>query len=72
MSSSTFGYTVYAVLVAMLLLWGAITRWRRPRYATFDDIVTRLLRHRFWRWAVWAGWAFVGWHLFVRGRGAFE
>jgi hypothetical protein len=72
MSASTFGYTVYAVLVALTVLWGAFTWWRRPRYTTFDDLVTRLMRHRFWRWAVWAGWAFVGWHLFVRGRGAFE
>jgi hypothetical protein len=72
MSASTFGYTVYAVLVGFLVLWAAFTWARRPRYTTLDDIVTRLMRHPVWRWAVWAAWAFVGWHLFVRGRGAFE
>jgi hypothetical protein len=72
MSSSTLGYAIYAVIAVLIVLWGVLTEVRGPRYATFDDIVTRLMRHPFWRWAVWAGWAFVGWHLFVRGRGAFE
>jgi hypothetical protein len=72
MSASTFGYTAYAVLTALLVLWGVFTWARQPRYATVDDVVTRLMRHPFWRWAVWAGWAFAGWHLFVRGSGAFE
>jgi hypothetical protein len=72
MSASTLGYTIYAVIVASLVLWGAFTWARRPRYATIDVLVTRLMRHRVWRWVVWAVWAFVGWHLFVRGRGAFE
>ena len=72
MSASTFGYTVYAVMVALLALWGVFTELRSPRYTTLDGIVTRLIRHRLWRWAVWAGWAFAGWHLFVRGSGAFE
>ena len=72
MSAATLGYTIYAVIVALLVLWGAFTWARHPRYTTLDDLVTRLMRHRVWRWAVWAAWAFVGWHLFVRGRGAFE
>jgi hypothetical protein len=72
MSSSTLGYTLYAVIGALVLLWGVYTRLRRPRYVTFDAIVARMMGHRVWRWAVWAAWAFVGWHLFVRGRGAFE
>jgi hypothetical protein len=72
MSASTLGYTIYGVIVALLVLWGAFTWARHPRYTTLDDLVTRLMRHRVWRWAVWAAWAFVGWHLFVRGRGAFE
>jgi hypothetical protein len=37
-----------------------------------DAVVTRLMRHPVARWAVWALWAFIGWHLFVRGSGAFE
>jgi hypothetical protein len=72
MSASTVGYTIYALIAAAWVLWGLYTRLRRPRFATLDDVVTRLMRHRIWRWVVWAGWAFAGWHLFVRGRGAFE
>jgi hypothetical protein len=67
MSASTFGYTVYAVITALLVLWGVFTWRRRPRYTTFDDLMTRLMHNRFWRWALWGGWAFAGWHLFVRG-----
>jgi hypothetical protein len=72
MSASTVGYAIYALIAALWVSWAVYTRVRRPRFATLDDVVTRLFRHRFWRWAVWAGWAFAGWHLFVRGRGAFE
>jgi hypothetical protein len=72
MSASTVGYTIYAVIAALWVLWAVYTRLHRPRFATLDNVVSRLMRHPFWRWALWAGWAFVGWHLFVRGRGAFE
>ena len=72
MSSSTFGYTVYAVIGAVAVCWGVFTHARRSRYATLDAVVTRLMRHPVARWAVWAIWAFIGWHLFVRGSGAFE
>jgi hypothetical protein len=72
MSASTFGYTLYAVLAGLLLLWSVFTWAKRPRYTTVNDVAARLMRHPVWRWAVWAIWAFVGWHLFVRGRGAFE
>jgi hypothetical protein len=72
MSSSTFGYTVYAVLGAAGVLWGAFTHAHGSNYATLDTVVTRLMRHPVSRWAVWALWAFIGWHLFVRGSGAFK
>lgn len=72
MSSSTFGYTVYAVIAALTIVWGVFTHLRRPRFATLDDVVTRLMRRPVARWAVWALWAFIGWHLFVRGSGAFK
>jgi hypothetical protein len=44
----------------------------RPRYATLEGVAARMMRHPVVRWAVWALWAFIGWHLFVRGSGAFE
>jgi hypothetical protein len=72
MSSSTFGYTVYAVIAALAAAWTAFTHARRPRYATLNGVVARMMRHPVLRWAVWGLWAFIGWHLFVRGQGAFE
>lgn len=72
MSSSPFGYTVYAVIAAMAVSWAVFTYVRRPRYATLDAVVARLMHHPVLRWVVWALWAFIGWHLFVRGQGAFE
>jgi hypothetical protein len=72
MKASTLSYTIYAVIGALLVLSGVYTHIRRPRFVTLDAIVARMMSHRFWRWAVWAAWAFVGWHAFVRGRGAFE
>jgi hypothetical protein len=71
-SSSTVGYAVDALIAALAIVWAAITYLLRPRYATLDDVMTRLVHHRVARWIVWALWAFVGWHLFVRGSGAFK
>ena len=72
MSSSTFGYTVHAVIGAVAVLWGVFTHAHRDGYATLDAVVTRLMRYPVTRWAVWALWAFIGWHLFVRGSGPFK
>jgi hypothetical protein len=35
-------------------------------------VAARMMRHPFLRWSVYALWAFIGWHLFVRGSGAFK
>ena len=60
-------------LLAAFLIWELISyRSSPPRYATLGSIVRGMMRHPFMCWAVWASWAFVGWHLFVRGRGAFK
>jgi hypothetical protein len=72
MSSSVFSYALYALFTAALLAWGVFTRLRHPRYATLDGIVGRMMRHPALRWGLWFGWAFVGWHFFVRGSGAFK
>lgn len=72
MSSSTFGYAVYALIAASAIAWGVLAHLARPRFATLDNVRTRLMRHRIARWIVWALWAFLGWHLFVRGSGAFK
>lgn len=72
MSSSTVGYALYALIAALGIGWGVFTHLRRPRFATLDEVVSRMTRHRVARWIVWVLWAFVGWHLFVRGSGAFK
>jgi hypothetical protein len=67
------GVLVWRGLLAAFLIWELISyRSSPPRYATLGSIVRGMMRHPFMRWAVWASWAFVGWHLFVRGRGAFK
>jgi hypothetical protein len=71
-SSSTFGYVVYALIAAGAIAWGIFTHLERLRFATLDNVVARLSRYRVARWIVWALWAFIGWHLFVRGSGAFK
>ena len=72
MSSSNFGYAGYALIAALAIAWGAFTQARRTRYATVDNVIGRIMGHPVARWAVWALWAFIGWHLFVRGSGAFK
>lgn len=72
MSSANVTYAVYAVIAAFWILWAVFTLAHRDRYLTVDGVVARLMRGPVARWIVWASWAFVGWHLFVRGRGAFE
>jgi hypothetical protein len=71
-SSSTLGYAVYALIAALAIAWCAFTYVRQPRFATLDNVLARCMRHRVGRWIMWALWAFLGWHLFVRGSGAFK
>jgi Domain of Unknown Function (DUF1206) len=72
MSSRIFGYAVYGLIGAFAAFWAAFTHTRNPRYATLDGVFARLMRNPVTRWLVWALWAFIGWHLFVRGSGAFK
>jgi hypothetical protein len=69
--SAAVTYAGYAMIAALSLVWTAFTLVRRPRYATADALAARVMRHPVARGAVWALWAWIGWHLFVRGRGAF-
>jgi hypothetical protein len=70
--SAVVTYAGYATIAAGWVAWAVFTMAQRPRYATLGGIVRRMTRHPLMRWAVWASWAFVGWHLFVRGTGAFK
>jgi hypothetical protein len=72
MSTGTVSYTIYAAIAASWVAWVVFTYARLPRFATFGGIVRRWMRRPLWRWILWASWAFVGWHFFARGSGAFK
>ncbi|HYZ99630.1 MAG TPA: DUF6186 family protein [Acidimicrobiales bacterium] len=57
----------YAVLAAAMLATEAWARRHPPRPATLGQTVTRLVRRApAVRWILLLGWAWMGWHLFVR------
>jgi Family of unknown function (DUF6186) len=61
-------YAGFALLLALAIGLEAFVR-RRPGLPTLGHVLTRRLGIRI---AVLLFWAFVGWHLFVRGSGAFD
>jgi hypothetical protein len=58
----------FAVILALFIGFELFNR-RRPGLPTLGHVLTR---HGAVRIGVLLFWAFVGWHLFVRGSGAFE
>lgn len=55
-----------AALVALeLAARRARRRHRVPRHLTFGEFVAVVQRSRF-RWALLAGWLWLGWHVFAR------
>jgi hypothetical protein len=71
MTSRGITFAVFAVLGLALAAW-AIFAAMTPRIVTFPALIARLSRGRAARLVIVAGWAWVGWHLFARGSGAFE
>jgi hypothetical protein len=59
---------VFALLLAAGIALELFVR-RRPGLPTLGQVLTRRTAVRI---GVLLFWAFVGWHLFVRGSGAFE
>lgn len=64
-------YVGFAAIVAAAFIWGAFTVLR-PGFSTPSHVVAVLTRTRTRRVLLVLFWAFIGWHLFVRGSGAFE
>jgi hypothetical protein len=62
---------VFAVLGAAFAAWSAYTVVR-PEQRSIVQLIDRVGRSRLGRWALLLGWAWLGWHLFARGSGAFE
>ena len=71
MSSRTLGYLGFAVIAAVAVGWSVVAA-RRPNVITLPGLLARLTRSRVLRLVLVMVWAWVGWHLFARGSGAFE
>jgi len=63
--------TGYVVLAAAFVAWSVVTS-RRPSLITFPELVARAATSRAVRLLLVLAWAWLGWHLFARGNGAFE
>jgi hypothetical protein len=61
----------FAVLAAAGLWWSAVTA-RRPSFVTLPRLLARATGSRAVRIVFALAWAWLGWHLFARGSGAFE
>ena len=61
----------FAVLVAFGIYWSAVTA-RRPSLVTLPQVLARITASRPVRLLFVLAWAWLGWHLFARGSGAFE
>jgi Family of unknown function (DUF6186) len=62
------GFTLLAAAVAA---WSAVST-RRPSLVTLPTLLTRITSSRVLRLLLVIAWAWLGWHLFARGSGAFE
>ncbi len=61
----------FAVIFAAGIGWSLLVA-RRPRLISLPRLVERITAHRWARLALALAWAWLGWHLFARGSGAFE
>ena len=71
MTSRGVTYAGFAVLVAIGIGLSVFTA-RRSDWTTLPQLLVRLTRSRVVRLLFVLAWAWVGWHLFARGSGAFE
>jgi hypothetical protein len=57
------GWVVLGLAVLVAEMVGLLSGGRFP---TIGDVLSFLMRSRVGRWFVLIGWAWLGWHLFVR------
>ena len=67
----TVTFTGFAVIVGLLVVWGAVTA-RRPNSMSLAQAVGTLTRSKVGRVVMLLVWAWLGLHLFARGSGAFK
>jgi hypothetical protein len=60
------GVGVFVALIAIGVCVEMLARRRSDRYVTLADAVDWLRARRSGRLLLFAGWAFTGWHFFVR------
>jgi hypothetical protein len=58
-------FAIWAVLVAAFVTMELIAL-RSSRLPTLGDLLRVLLEPRAGRWLLFAGWLWLGWHVFVR------
>jgi hypothetical protein len=61
----------FAVLAAAVAAWSVVST-RRPSLVTLPELLSRITTSRPLRLLMVIAWAWLGWHLFARGSGAFE
>ena len=61
----------FAVIIGAAIVWSVIAA-RDPTLVTLPRLLARITRSRVVRVLFVVGWAWLGWHLFARGSGAFE
>jgi Family of unknown function (DUF6186) len=69
MTARDLTFAAYAVIAVALVTLEAVA-WRRG-LLTLGQLTDRLMRRRSVRVAFLLGWAWLGWHLFVRGSATF-
>ena len=65
MSARTLTFTGFALIIAAAIVWAVVTA-ARPGLPTLRQALAALTRTRLTRMLVLLGWAWIGWHLFVR------
>jgi hypothetical protein len=70
-SSRTITFVGFSVIGALWATWFVLTTFRSDA-VTFGRAARRLTRSTSARVIVFLGWAWLGWHLFARGSGAFK
>lgn len=71
MTARTVTFIGFAVLAAAGVGWSIVAA-RSPTLITLPRLLARITRTSLVRLLFVLAWAWVGWHLFARGSGAFE
>lgn len=71
MTSRAITLTGYTVIVGLVAVWTVATSVK-PQLPTLAAVVRVIAAPRLGRVLLLLGWAWLGWHLFVRGSAGFD